>query len=84
MTLCKVSPQLSFPGIEIMEDEKPDGIDVNILARNGKLLKYIQITEMRIQAGGELVSNACKQTVLIKVIVHDVLARIDMRFIIQE
>lgn len=49
-----------------------------------QLLKHIQVPEVCIQRSRELITQSCKQPILIKIVIYNVLARIDMQFIVKE
>ena len=57
---------------------------MNIFIACRQLLKYIQIPKLRIQIGRKLIAQACEQPILIKVVVHNIFARIDMELIVQK
>lgn len=74
----------SFSEVEIVEHEKPECIDSNVLIPGRQLLKHKEISDLRIQISGKLITYSSKQPVLVEIIVHDIFAGIDVKFIVEE
>jgi hypothetical protein len=65
--------------------EKEDTCPVHyfILVAGGQLLKYIQVPELQTGVLAEKIIKTGEKTVLVKIIIHDLVAEIDHQFIIQ-
>ena len=65
-----------------MKIKKPCNIYTFICIACSKLLKLVHVTKLYIIQLINMVSETYKKTVLIKIIVHNFFAKIDMNFII--
>ena len=59
-------------------------MDASELIACRELLKEVHITKLQVIMRSQLVIQARKKTVLVKIVIHDLLAKVDMKLIIQD
>ena len=67
-----------------MEVEYPGHMIAPVFITGCQLLEYMHIPELQVVMFIHMIIKPHKETVLIKIIIHDLLSEIDMQFIIQD
>jgi hypothetical protein len=66
-----------------MEEEKPQHVVVGKLVSGRQLLEQVHIPQLGVERFGKLVAQTHKKPVLVKIVIGDVLARVDVYFIVE-
>ena len=75
---CSILPQ-----VQVMKIKDPGSMDHPVEVSSWQLLEYLHITSLQIIMFVYMVVKSNKKTVLVKIIIHYLLAKIEMNFIIK-
>ena len=69
--------------VNVLEKGNTGSVQYFILVAGGKLLKNIQVAKLEIVVLADIIIEAGKKSILVKIIINDLVAEIDHQFIIQ-